>query len=208
MKKKTRHTPLMGRVAFEKWLSQHFTPSACRKIALAYRLAKYGHRNQYRRDGATRYFDHAKAVALIIGMECGATFDLAIALGLLHDLIEDTRILTWDDVEWIFGARIYRGLRLMTKKHVRQYYANLLNVQRSEWWVLLVKLADRLHNLRSLAGQPPDFQLKQLRETLRYYPVLFKRYSEIVPKRFRKSSVLLQTEILKECERARLRLTT
>jgi GTP diphosphokinase / guanosine-3',5'-bis(diphosphate) 3'-diphosphatase len=208
MNKKIRHAPLMGRAAFEHWLSQNFTPSVCRKIALAYRLAKYGHRNQFRRDGITRYFDHKKSVALIIGIECGVTFAPAITVGLIHDLMEDTYILTWDDVEWIFGSRIYRGLRLITKEHVKQYYANLLGVQRSEWWVLLVKLADRLHNLRSLAGQPPDFQLKQLRETLRYYPALLKRYSEIVPKRFRKSSILLQTEIMKECERARLRLAT
>lgn len=146
-------------------------------VMLAYRLGKYGHRGQTRKD-FSRYFDHPKAIALIIMLEFGVYKPKPIILGLTHDLMEDSFILAWQDIQLIFGRDIYRGLRIITKEEHKDYFAGL---ERADWWIILVKLADRLHNLRQLLHTTKKFKKRQLAETDREFPRLLDAFEKKVP---------------------------
>lgn len=162
----------IGREEFEKLVKFSLSPSDFRKVMLAYRLSKYGHRNQMRETGE-RYFEHPKAVALILIQELKLQdrADL-IATALMHDLQEDTFLLEWDDIEFIFGAGIVRAVRALTKEEGKPYHEQL---ESSPADVLMVKLSDRLHNLRTLGGCTDKKKQKQLTETReKYIPLIDK----------------------------------
>ncbi len=154
---------VVGRVQFEELLNKYFIPSQIHLIMMAYRFSKYGHRGQAR-DGGGRYFDHPKGAALIL-LEHGVTDHEVIIAALLHDVMEDSFILTWPDLEFIFGNRICAIVKLLTKEaglpkdqYIPRLVAGLPEAQ-------LVKLADRLHNLSSLGSCKREKQLKQVKET-------------------------------------------
>ncbi|MEK7570184.1 MAG: HD domain-containing protein [Patescibacteria group bacterium] len=168
---------------------------------LAYRLSKHGHRGQFRHDQLTRYFDHCKSVALIIVLECEVFLGKAICVALMHDLKEDAYILTWNDIVRIFKRDIYRGLRIITKERDKDYYRGILSVEPKDWWIMLVKLADRLHNLRTLLHEPQVFQRKQLAETERLYPGLIEVFRSKAPKRFRHLADFFSSELEYACNR-------
>src|ERR1035437_7654614 len=78
------------------------TPAEMEKLDFAYQLAKYGHRNQLRETDA-RYFEHVRAVAIILAEEFGI-FDVEIIIAaLFHDILEDSYILTENRIKTIFG---------------------------------------------------------------------------------------------------------
>ncbi len=162
----------IGREEFEKLVKFSLSPSDFRKVMLAYRLSKYGHRNQMRETGE-RYFEHPKAVALILIQELKLQ-DRAdiITTALLHDLQEDTFLLEWDDIEFIFGENVVRSVRALTKEEEKPYHEQLESAPAD---VLLVKLSDRLHNLRTLGGCTDKKKQKQLIETREKYIPLVDR---------------------------------
>ncbi|MBI4992398.1 MAG: bifunctional (p)ppGpp synthetase/guanosine-3',5'-bis(diphosphate) 3'-pyrophosphohydrolase [Candidatus Harrisonbacteria bacterium] len=151
----------VGRQQFEALIKHRLAPSDFKKVMRAYRLAKYGHRGQAR-DCGGRYFEHPKAVALIVIQELGIFRSDTIASALLHDLQEDSFIATWEDVEDFFGKKVVRWVRALTKEGDKDYFSNLLS---SDPDVLLVKCCDRLHNLRTLKGCKREKQLGQILET-------------------------------------------
>ncbi|MFA6042939.1 MAG: hypothetical protein WCV85_06475 [Patescibacteria group bacterium] len=190
--------PTFERIAQTQLYSQEFE-----LVMLAYRLAKYGHKNQFRHDLKTRYFDHCKSVALIIMLECKVFLFRPLCVGLTHDLGEDSRILNWWGVEHVFGKDVYRGLRILTKEEGKNYYWGLQSVEPKDWWIILVKLADRLHNMRTILKEPKAFQLKQLKETEEIFPVLIENFATIVPKRFQYLSGYFTDELTYACNRVR-----
>ncbi len=197
---------IFDRPTFERLVQSQLYPSEYRLVMLAYRMAKYGHRDQFRRDNLTRYFDHCKGVGLIIVLECKVFLGKPICVGFMHDLVEDSFILMWDDIERIFGKDIYRGLRIVTKERDKDYYWGLTSVEPKDWWIILVKLADRLHNMRTLLNEAEAFQRKQLTETEEIYPGLIEVFRAKAPKRFRHLADFFRTELAYACNRVRKQL--
>ncbi len=168
-----------GRVQFEELISKYFIPSQVRLIMMSYRFAKYGHRGQ-ERDGGGRYFDHPREVSLIL-LNQGVLDHEVIITALLHDVMEDSFILTWQDLEYIFGSRICTLVKLVTKEPglpKDQYFPRLLSGAPEAW---LVKMADRLHNLSTLDGCSREKQLKQIKETREKYFPLCDRLAQYPP---------------------------
>jgi len=158
-------TRKVGREEFENLIKFSITPSEFRRVMRAYQLSKHGHKNQSRESGE-RYFEHPKAVSVILICELKILDPDTIITALLHDIQEDSFIMTWEDIEDIFGRDVVRYVRAVTKEPGKDYLENLL---RAPTPALLVKLADRLHNLRTLGDCRPEKQLKQIRETREKY---------------------------------------
>jgi GTP pyrophosphokinase len=151
-------------------------------IARAYRFAERGHANQTRRNGEP-YITHVVQVARILA-ELGLD-STTVACGLLHDVVEDTPYdLT--DVEREFGAEIAQIVDGVTKighlpltsseeRQVENYRKLLLSVAKDAR-VILIKLADRLHNMRTLEHLAPAKQRRIAQETRDLYAPLAHRF--------------------------------
>jgi guanosine-3',5'-bis(diphosphate) 3'-pyrophosphohydrolase len=150
-------------------------------IKEAYRLAAGCHKGQLRRSGEP-YITHPLAVAGIVaryGMD-----DVTIAAALLHDAVEDT-VLTLDEVEAQFGREvrdIVDGVTKLERVHFDSKEAQqaatmrkMLVAMAKDLRVLVIKLADRLHNMRTLAAMPAWKQERTAQETLDIYAPLAHR---------------------------------
>lgn len=147
----------------------------------AYRLAAGSHQGQLRRSGEP-YITHPLAVAGIVaryGMD-----DVTIAAALLHDAVEDT-VLTLDEVEAAFGPEVREivdGVTKLERVHFDSKEAQqaatmrkMLVAMAKDLRVLVIKLADRLHNMRTLAAMPAWKQERTAQETLDIYAPLAHR---------------------------------
>lgn len=175
-------TPI-GRVGFERKLREkaNLTPREFQLIMLAYRLTKYGLSGQMRDDEKTRSFEHSKRVALILIDENTDFMPLKpemVIVALLHDIKEDSFILTWEDIEMIFGKNIKEMVETLTKdktleKELRtEFYFKRLTTASSE--IKNIKLADRLDNIRDIGNCSPEKQKKYLKETVDFFLPLAK----------------------------------
>ncbi len=144
----------------------------------AYDYAEDVHRHQKRRSGE-KYFTHPRAVAeILIELKLD---DATIATGLLHDTIEDTRA-TREEIDKRFGEEIgalvegvtkLDALDLVTKKAEQaENFRKLLIAISSDVRVLLVKLADRLHNMRTMQHMKEKSRRRISRETMEIYAPL------------------------------------
>ena len=146
-----------------------------RLIERAYQTAKdeFGKRNIFRSDG-TRYFEHLRAVALILIVYLRVRDAEMIAAALLHDLVEDLRpVWTVARVRREFGDRVAElvywltkpqfGKRFRTEAEVdRKYHRMLQDAPRD---AVIIKLADRLHNLITLWKQRRERMRAKISET-------------------------------------------
>ena len=161
---------------------EQFDSDAYRRIVSAYKFAAEFHRNQRRRSGEP-YINHPVEVALILARDLHMDEE-SICAALLHDTVEDTPA-TLDDVRQRFGdgvAEIVDGVTKLTSIHVDSMdEKQALNLRKmflamsKDIRVVIVKLADRLHNMRTLAAIPPDRQLYKARETMDVYAPLADR---------------------------------
>ena len=150
-------------------------------IEHAYDIARDAHREQVRRSGEP-YITHPVGVALVLA-DLGLD-DVTIAAALLHDAVEDTTV-TKDDIERELGsdvATIVDGVtkldRLQFDSKEAQQSATLrkmLVAMAKDIRVLLIKLADRLHNMRTIASLPEFKQRRIAQETLDIYAPLAHR---------------------------------
>ena len=150
-------------------------------IARAYERAAEAHRGQSRRSGEP-YITHPVAVARIVA-ELGLD-DVTVSAALLHDAVEDTR-LTLADLEADFGPEVARIVDGVTKldrvkfdsKEAQQAATmrKMLVAMAKDLRVLIIKLADRLHNMRTIAAMPAWKQERTARETLDIYAPLAHR---------------------------------
>ncbi|HEX6843758.1 MAG TPA: bifunctional (p)ppGpp synthetase/guanosine-3',5'-bis(diphosphate) 3'-pyrophosphohydrolase [Actinomycetota bacterium] len=159
-----------------------YNPKAdLRDVEQAYRVAETAHEGQHRLSGEP-YIEHPLAVALILAdLRLDPT---TITAALLHDTVEDTTV-TLDRVEQEFGgevARVVDGLTKLDKLPSRtRELAQAENVRKmivamaGDIRVLLIKLADRLHNMRTLSALPPAKQQRIATETLEIYAPLANR---------------------------------
>ncbi|MBW3536939.1 MAG: bifunctional (p)ppGpp synthetase/guanosine-3',5'-bis(diphosphate) 3'-pyrophosphohydrolase [Actinobacteria bacterium] len=150
-------------------------------ITRAYRVAAKAHEGQHRHSGED-YIEHPLAVATIVA---GLGLDeAAIAAALLHDAVEDTDV-SLEDVVRDFGEAIGALVDGVTKldritfesKEAAQAASmrKMLVAMAKDWRVLIVKLADRLHNMRTLAVMPRWKQERIATETLEVYAPLAHR---------------------------------
>ncbi len=141
-------------------------------IEAAYAFSKGAHRNHLRDDGVTRYFEHCKSVAWIVGHDLGIADDWQmIVIALLHDAKEDTFLLSDRRIEINFGPTVQQAIDDLSKQpgeEHKAYIARLLEPNVSSR-AILVKLADRLQNLRTLGSCTPEKQKRKRSETLDVY---------------------------------------
>jgi (p)ppGpp synthase/HD superfamily hydrolase len=152
-----------NRAGFEKAIGPFFLPSECWQIMAAYSLSKYGHRDQVREAGG-RYFEHPKVLALLL-VRLGVRNADVICAALLHDVIEDTFILQPEHLERWFGGGVCHIVTYVTKDPLNgltkeQYFARITGDDFRTW---LVKLADRLHNMSTLADCDEPVEKERLR---------------------------------------------
>ncbi len=152
-------------------------------LVRAYRFSEEAHRGQVRNSGDP-YITHSVEVAKILAdLQLDS---ITVATGLLHDVIEDTR-LTLADVQAAFGpeiAAIVDGLTKIAKlpaggssqeRQVESYRKLLLSIAKDAR-VIIVKLADRLHNMRTLEWLPPEKRKRIAQETRDLYAPLAHRF--------------------------------
>ncbi len=151
-------------------------------IERAYRFAKEAHKGIRRRSGEP-YILHPIAVAKIASQEIGLG-STSICAALLHDVVEDTDY-TVEDIEQHFGAKIAQLVAGLTKisggifgdkaSAQAENFRKLLLTMSEDIRVVLIKMADRLHNMRTLGSMAPNKQYKIAGETLYIYAPLAHR---------------------------------
>ena len=150
------------------------------RIHAAFELAKTAHADQKRKSGEP-YIFHPIAVANIVAEELMLGANPVIA-AFLHDVVEDTDY-TIDDIQQLFGDDVAFLVRVVTKQEKEHYemsrqmdnYKQMLDSIHYDIRALLVKLADRLHNMRTLNSMRPDKQMKIAGETDYFYAPLANR---------------------------------
>ncbi|RKS97896.1 RelA/SpoT family protein [Chryseobacterium defluvii] len=144
-------------------------------IRKAFDIALDAHKDQRRKTGEP-YIYHPIAVAKIVATEIGLGAT-SIACALLHDVIEDSDY-TYEDIKKIFGEKIANIVNGLTKISIMNHqnisvqsenYRKLLLTLSEDFRVILIKIADRLHNMRTLESMAPDKQKKIASETVYIY---------------------------------------
>lgn len=153
----------------------NFSGEQFEKIMDAYEFARVCHDGQKRESGED-YFIHPCSVAIIL-IELGLDVETIIA-GLLHDVVEDTR-MTGAEIEMRYGKTVVNLVNGMTKLNKITFQSKedeqaenlrkMLLAMTDDIRVILIKLADRLHNMRTLSYRTPEKQKAVAIETLEIY---------------------------------------
>jgi len=152
-------------------------------IRKAFDIAADAHKDQRRKTGEP-YIYHPIAVAKIVANEIGLGA-ISIAAALLHDVVEDSDDYTFDDIEQLFGetiARIVNGLTKISHLSKEQKisvqaenFRKMLLTLNDDVRVILIKIADRWHNMQTMDAMPAHKQIKISSETLYIYAPLAHR---------------------------------
>jgi GTP diphosphokinase / guanosine-3',5'-bis(diphosphate) 3'-diphosphatase len=147
-------------------------------ISRAYDYGMAMHEGQFRKSGEP-YFTHPVAVAAILTEQ--QLDDATIITALLHDTIEDTKS-TYAEVSKLFGeevAELVDGVTKLTNLQLSntesqqaENFRKLFMAMSKDLRVILVKLADRLHNMRTIKSMRPEKQIQKARETMEIYAPL------------------------------------
>jgi len=160
-------------------LVRNYNPKTnAEKIAAAYEFGRDMHEGQFRRSGEP-YFTHPVAVAAILTEQ--RLDDATIITALLHDTIEDTKA-SYAMVSERFGSEVamlvdgvtkLTNLQLSSRETKQaENFRKLFMAMSKDLRVILVKLADRLHNMRTIKSMSPKKQLQKARETMDIYAPL------------------------------------
>ena len=171
--------------AFHELLNDYLNTKHRKKVEIitkAFNFANQAHKGIKRRSGEP-YIMHPIAVASIVCNEIGLG-STSICAALLHDVVEDTDY-TVEDIENIFGPKIAQIVDGLTKisggifgdraSAQAENFKKLLLTMSSDIRVILIKIADRLHNMRTLGSMLPNKQYKIAGETLYIYAPLANR---------------------------------
>jgi GTP pyrophosphokinase len=150
-------------------------PFQRQQIRKALQVAQHAHRKQYRKSGEP-FITHPVEVTRILA-EMKLDYESLIS-GLLHDTVEDTEEISFDGIEEMFGSAVRRIVEGETKlskitkcsaepdDNKAKDLQGLFLAMTEDVRIIMVKLADRLHNMRTLYGMKPEKQLKIAQETL------------------------------------------
>lgn len=176
---------LMIENAYQDVLQAYLSSNHRKKVEIidrAFRFAKEAHKGVRRRSGEP-YILHPIAVAKIVVTELGLG-STSICAALLHDVVEDTDY-TSEDIETNFGPKIASIVEGLTKisggifgdkaSMQAENFRKLLLSMSTDIRVVLIKMADRLHNMRTLDSMRPEKQFKIAGETLYVYAPLAHR---------------------------------
>ena len=171
--------------AYQNLLNSYLSSNHRKKVEIidkAFKFAREAHKGIRRRSGEP-YIMHPIAVATIVIQEIGLG-STSISAALLHDVVEDTDY-TVEDIEAQFGHKIARIVDGLTKisggifgeqaSLQAENFHKLLLTMSEDVRVVLIKMADRLHNMRTLSSMPPNKQYKIAGETLYVYAPLAHR---------------------------------
>ena len=161
---------------------QSFESSDKKEIRKAFDIALEAHSDQRRKTGEP-YIFHPIAVAKIVAYEIGLD-STSIVAALLHDVVEDTDY-TLEDIERLFGENVARIVNGLTKiSHLKkeqnasvqaENFRKMLLTLNDDVRVILIKIADRLHNMQTMDAMPTHKQVKISSETLYIYAPLAHR---------------------------------
>ena len=162
------------------YLAERNTEEELARIRAGYELAAEAHRSQKRKSGEP-FIMHPIAVASIVARELELG-DNPIISAFLHDVVEDTDY-TIEDIRSRFGDDVAFLVGTVTKQHKERYkhskqvdnYRQILESVHFDIRALLIKLADRLHNMRTLSSMRADKQMKIAGETDYFYAPLANR---------------------------------
>ena len=170
---------------FQALLNDYLNSNHRRKVEIitrAFNMAKEAHKGARRRSGEA-YILHPLSVARIVSKEIGLG-STSISAALLHDVVEDTDY-TVEDIRALFGDKIASIVDGLTKISSGMFGENvsaqaenfrkLLLTMSDDIRVILIKIADRLHNMRTLSSMSPTKQFKITGETLYIYAPLAHR---------------------------------
>lgn len=170
---------------FQELLNGYLNSNHRKKVEIierAFKFAKEAHKGIRRRSGEP-YILHPIAVARIVSQEIGLG-STSICSALLHDVVEDTEY-TVEDIENHFGKKIASIVDGLTKisggifgdqaSAQAENFRRLLLTMSEDIRVILIKMADRLHNMRTLGSMLPSKQYKIAGETLYIYAPLAHR---------------------------------
>ena len=163
-----------------KLMAKRVSARDWQRIHDAFALAREAHAPQRRKSGEP-YILHPVAVALIAAKELHLDANSVIAC-FLHDVVEDTPY-TIDDIRERFGDDVAFLVDAVTKKPKKEYelskqldnFRQILDSVQHDIRAVLIKLADRLHNMRTLASMKPEKQMKIAGETDYFYAPLANR---------------------------------
>ena len=164
-----------------KVLENYLTKEEVGLVKKAYKVAKTAHEGQYRQSGED-YIHHPLAVALIL-----AELELdyfCIVAAILHDCIEDT-IVTKEEISETFGeqiAHIVEGVSKLTNleftsssQQQASNFQKLFFAMSKDMRVMVIKLADRLHNMRTIDSVSPERQIQKAKETAELHAPIARR---------------------------------
>lgn len=163
-----------------KRMEQKMSSHEIDRLRMAFEFAREAHSPQKRKSGEP-YIIHPVCVARIVAEELELGADAIIA-AFLHDVVEDTHY-TIEDIRERFGDDVAFLVGVVTKEKKEKYvqskqvdnYRQILASMQYDVRALLIKLADRLHNMRTLSSMRPDKQMKIAGETDYFYAPLANR---------------------------------
>lgn len=153
-------------------LPDTFTSADRAAVESAYALAEEAHRPQ-KRKGGEPYILHPIAVALVVIREMRQQDVSLVCAALLHDVVEDTHY-TIEDIQQRFGDDVAFLVNAVTKPNKEQVdnFQHILGSVKGDIRVLILKLSDRLHNMRTLESMRPQKQWKTASETQFFFAPL------------------------------------
>lgn len=171
----------------------HFTERQVAKIieALYYSARKHG--GVYRKDGITPYFLHPLEVVLLLIHFKVFDFKIIVA-AILHDVVEDTEA-SLIEIGKIFGASVKNIVDIMTKHpdFVRKWRYWIIMKREPDlntrWRVILLKYADRIHNLMTLEVVSDESKENKLQETRIEFPTLYEVLKETINRLYKKGTI-------------------
>lgn len=158
-----------------------------KSVELAYGIAKDEFRGT-RRDGGQRYFEHLRAVALILIDYLEIRDHELIIAALLHDILEDVPEWTTARIRNLFGARVAfivssasepKVEEFGSKEEAERIFHDRFRFANRDFF--LVKLSDRLHNLVTLGDRPRDKQIAKIAETEEHYLPQARKHLILLP---------------------------
>lgn len=166
-----------NKAKFFKRLKGKVSKRKFKLIRYAYDAAKSGHREQFR-DNGVRYFEHCRETALILMDELEIYEPSMIIAALLHDMLEDNFLLNPWRLKHTFGRKVAYLVTTVTKpkKTNKKYHSDherheayFKRINGAKVRVKLLKLADRLHNTRTLGECSPGKIERKYQETIKVY---------------------------------------